>query len=105
MIKRNLSLLLVFCLLLGCAACGTNKPVKSAGEETMKVDAAIDSNEIFKKKSDADDAAIDAEGKKRIDADNAAIDAEGKWRTDADDAAIDADEKLSKRKGYYKDYK
>ena len=93
MIKRNLSLLLVFCLLLGCAACGTNKPVNNAGEETMKVDAAIDSNEIFKKKSDADDAAIDAEGKKRIDADNAAIDADGKKRIDADDAAIDAEGK------------
>ena len=110
MIKRNLSLLLVFCLLLGCAACGTNKPVNNAGEETMKVDAAIDSNEIFKKKSDADDAAIDAdgaigkndaddaaidaEGKKRIDADDAAIDADGKKRIDADDAAIDSDGKL-----------
>ena len=94
MIKRNLSLLLVFCLLLGCAACGTNKPVNNAGEETMKVDAAIDSNEIFKKKSDADDAAIDAEGKKRIDADNAAIDADGAiGKIDADDAAIDAEGK------------
>ena len=126
MIKRYLSLLLVFCLLLGCVACGTNKPANKAVEETMKVneaidadgaigkidadDAAIDSDEMKRykyietKKID-DDAAIDAEGKKRIDADNAAIDAESKWRTDADDAAIDADEKLSKRKGYYKDYK
>ena len=52
MTKRNLSLLLVFCLLLGCVACGTNKPANNAAEETMKVDEALDSNEIFKKKAD-----------------------------------------------------
>ena len=121
MIKRNLSLLLVFCLLLGCAACGTNKPANNAGEETMKVDEALDSNEIFKKKADGD-VAIDAEGKKRIDADDAAIDsdemkryknietkkidddaaidADGKKRIDADDAAIDSDEMMKKRFKY-----
>ena len=81
MIKRNLSLLLVFCLLLGCVACGTNKPVNNAGEETMKVDEALDSNEIFKKKVDGD-VAIDADG--------------AKGKIDADDAAIDADE-MSKK--------
>ena len=126
MIKRYLSLLLVFCLLLGCVACGTNKPANKAGEETMKVneaidadgaigkidvdDAAIDSDEMKRykyietKKID-DDAAIDAEGKKRIDADDAAIDSDGKLPIGSDNAAIDSDEKLSKRKGYYKDYK
>ena len=60
MTKRNLSLLLVFCLLLGCVACGTNKPANNAAEETMKVDEALDSNEIFKKKADGD-VAIDAD--------------------------------------------
>ena len=91
MIKRNLSLLLVLCLILGCVACGTNKPANNTAEETMKVDEAIDSNEAFKKKVD-DDVAIDADGKKRIDADNAAVDADEKKRIDADDAAIDSDE-------------
>lgn len=99
MIKRNLSLLLVFCLLLGCAACGTNKPANNTAEETMKVDEAIDSNEAFKKKVD-DDVAIDADGKKRIDADNAAVDADEKKRIDADDSAIDSDEMMKKRFKY-----
>ena len=81
MTKRNLSLLLVFCLLLGCVACGTNKPANNAAEETMKVDEALDSNEIFKKKADGD-VAIDADG--------------AKGKIDADDAAIDADE-MSKK--------
>ena len=84
MIKRNLSLILVLCLLLGCAACGTNKPANNTAEETMKVDEALDSNEIFKKKADGD-VAIDAEGKKRID---------------DDDAAIDSDEMMKKRFKY-----
>ena len=59
MIKRNLSLILVLCLLLGCAACGTNKPANNTAEETMKVDEAIDSD-----------------GKLPIGSDNAAIDAD-----------------------------
>ena len=89
MIKRYLSLLLVFCLLLGCVACGTNKPANKAGEETMKVNEAIDA-----------DGAIG-----KIDVDDAAIDSDGKLPIGSDNAAIDSDEKLSKRKGYYKDYK
>jgi hypothetical protein len=42
MIKRNLSLLLVLCLLLGCVACGTNKPANNAGEGTMVETKKID---------------------------------------------------------------
>lgn len=38
MVKRILSLLLVFCLLLGCASCGTNKAANNSGAETVKKD-------------------------------------------------------------------
>lgn len=37
MVKRILSLLLVFCLVLSCGACGS-KPANNTGAETKKVD-------------------------------------------------------------------